>query len=548
MTYRGLGWTLLPATFLVFFYFFPLTRILGTSLFPDSAWHTTGPALRDLSLVGQVLGFTLGQAGLSTLAALAVGLPIAWWLKHPDAPGRRGVQVLLTLPFVMPTVVVGTAFTALLGPAGMVNSLLTHYLGLAEPPVRLLHTLSIIVLAHTFYNTGVIVRIVAGFWSQLDPRLHATARSLGATPFQCLLTVDLPLILPSILSAALLVFLFCFSSFGVILILGGLQFATVEVEIYRQAISFFNLPAAATLSLLQLGVTFGIMVLYTRLQNATSRTMDVVVQSTHFFPMTHPLVVRWSALPVFLVTGVLVSPLLALLIRSVTLGEGPWTLRYYQALLMASSDNAFQASSLDAIGNSVQYGIMTMVMSLVLGVCMAYAVVRTPRRISRWLDPLFLLPLGTSAITLGLGFILSMGPLRTSPWLVPLAHSLIAVPFVFRVFLPSVRRLQESLREVSAVLGATHRRTWWYVDMPLLLPALAVAGVFAFTASLGEFGASLLIARPQYPTMPLIIFRALGQPGLLNLGKALAMSTLLMLVAGATMLLLDRISLTVREF
>lgn len=544
---KGILWALLPASFLACFYFFPLTRIIGTSFFAGDTFGTPGSVLPDLELLRQVLGFTLGQATASTLVALVIGLPIAWWVKHPDAPGRRGVQILLTLPFVMPAVVVGAAFTALVGPAGTINSLLMQLPGITEPPVRLLHTFALILLAHTFYNTGVVVRIVAGFWSQIDPRLHMAARSLGATPLVCLFTIDLPLILPSILSASLLVFLFCFSSFGVILILGGLHFATVEVEIYRQAVSFFNLPAAAMLSLLQLGVTFTAMVVYTRIQSAASRTL-AVVSSHDRFPGTRQSVLRWCALPVYALTGLLVSPLLALLIQSVTLGDSGWTLRYYQALLMQVPDNAFLASPLHAIGNSVRYGILTTLLSLLLGICMAYTVIRAPRRLSRWLDPLFLLPLGTSAVTLGLGFILSMGPLRTSSWLVPIAHSLIAMPFVFRVFLPSVRRLQESLREASAVLGATAVRTWWQIDWPLLLPALAVSGVFAFTSSLGEFGASLLVARPQYPTMPLVIFRALGQPGLLNLGQALAMSTILMLVAGGAMLILDRIPLTIREF
>ncbi len=318
---KALLWALLPVVFLAGFYFFPLVRILGTSLYADSTFGPTGSALPAWALLRQVLGFTLGQATASTLITLVLGLPIAWWIKHPAAPGRRGIQILLTLPFVMPAVVVGSAFTALTGPSGVVNDLLMRLPGITEPPLKLLHTFALILLAHTFYNTGVVVRIVGGFWSQLDPRFHMAARALGATPLTCLLTIDLPLILPGILSASLLVFLFCFSSFGIVLILGGLQFATVEVEIYRQAVSFFNLPAAAMLSLLQLGVTFTVMVVYTRIQRAASRTMEVV-SGNDGDPGTRPALVRWCTVPVCVVTGLLVSPLLALLIQSVTLGDG----------------------------------------------------------------------------------------------------------------------------------------------------------------------------------------------------------------------------------
>jgi thiamine transport system permease protein len=151
-----------------------------------------------------------------------------------------------------------------------------------------------------------------------------------------------------------------------------------------------------------------------------------------------------------------------------------------------------------------------------------------------------LLPLGTSAVTLGFGYIIAMGSLRTSIWLTPIAHTLIAMPFVVRTFLPALRSLDPRLREAAAVLGATPGRVWWEIDAQLLAPAALVSAVFAFAISLGEFGATLLVSRPDYPTMPMVIYRALGQPGLLNYGQALAMSTILMAVTAAAILLIER--------
>ena len=151
-----------------------------------------------------------------------------------------------------------------------------------------------------------------------------------------------------------------------------------------------------------------------------------------------------------------------------------------------------------------------------------------------------MLPLGTSAVTLGLGYILAMGPLRTSLWLVPVAHTLIAAPFVLRTFLPSLRSLDPRLRESAAVLGAGPIRTWFEIDVPMLFRAVLVAATFAFTISLGEFGATLLITRPDVPTMPIVIYRALGRPGVINYGQALAMSTILMVVSAASLLIIER--------
>ena len=160
------------------------------------------------------------------------------------------------------------------------------------------------------------------------------------------------------------------------------------------------------------------------------------------------------------------------------------------------------------------------------------------------LDPLFMLPLGTSAATLGLGYIVALGrpPLNllASPLLIPIAHALLAFPFVVRSLLPALRGLDPRLREAARMLGAGPARVLREVDLPLLFPALLVGAVFAFTVSIGEFGAALLLYRPEYPTVPVVIDRFLGLPGQQNYGQALALSTILMLITGLSFVLLDR--------
>lgn len=175
------------------------------------------------------------------------------------------LRALTTIPFVLPTVVVAVAFAALLGPNGVLNQWAQAWFGFDTPPIHLQQTIWAILIAHVFYNVSIIIRSVGGFWANLNPRLEEAAAVLGAGTWQRLRHVTLPLLLPSILASSLLIFLFCFTSFGVILILGGLRFATLEVEIYRQAGALFNLPAAAILSLIQMLCTFGVMAVYTRL-------------------------------------------------------------------------------------------------------------------------------------------------------------------------------------------------------------------------------------------------------------------------------------------
>ncbi len=125
--------------------------------------------------------------------------------------------------------------------------------------------------------------------------------------------------------------------------------------------------------------------------------------------------------------------------------------------------------------------------------------------------------------------------------LVPLAHTLVAFPFVVRTLLPALRGIPRNLREAATVLGASPWEVWRTVDLPIVGRALLVGAVFAFAVSLGEFGATVFVARPQTPTMPLAIFRFLSQPGALNYGQAMAMSSILMLVTVSGFLSLEKL-------
>jgi thiamine transport system permease protein len=156
-----------------------------------------------------------------------------------------------------------------------------------------------------------------------------------------------------------------------------------------------------------------------------------------------------------------------------------------------------------------------------------------------------MLPLGTSAVTLGLGFIVALNrppfDFRASPLLIPIAHTLVAFPFVIRSLTPSLRSIKPRLRQAAGVLGASPLQVFRAVDLPLVGRALLVAATFAFTISLGEFGATALISRPEYPTVPLMIYRFISQPGAINYGQAMALSTILMVVTAVGLILIERI-------
>ncbi len=527
---------LLPLLFLLIFFFYPLGNILQLSL--------TAEALQELVIrpsFRHVLWFTVWQAALSTGLTLLLGLPAAYLFARYDFRGKSVLRALTTIPFVMPTVVVAAAFRALLGASGPLNQLLMAGFSLESPPLQLDQTLAIILLAHVFYNVTVVVRLVGGFWGNLNPRLVEAAQTLGASPRRAFMEVTLPLLRPSLISASLLIYLFTFTSFGVVLILGGPSFSTIETEIYRQYITFLRPDVAAALSLLQIVFTFGLMSIYARWQQQTAVALDFrPQQSTLRRAATLGEKLALGSMVVGLLLFLL-TPLLALVWQSLVDRDGQLTLAYYQALPTLRRDSIIFVPPLVALRNSLGYALLTVAVAGVLGLLTATLLIR-PSRWRRWLDPLFMLPLGASAVTLGFGYVVTFRWLRTSPLLVLIAHVLVAFPFVVRTLLPVLQGIKPSLHEAAAVLGASPARVWREVDLPIVGRALVVASVFAFTVSMGEFGATSFIVRPNsgYLTIPIAIERFLGQPGALNLGQALAMSTILMLVTAVGFIAIER--------
>jgi thiamine transport system permease protein len=533
---------ILPLAFLALFFFYPLAAVTWKSLAPEGR-----PDLTPFLTIWwqpyflRALWFTLWSATVSTLLTVVIGLPAAYVFARYRFPGKSILQALTTIPFVLPALVVAAAFMALLGPRGWLNSQLVAWLDLSRAPIRLQNTVWLILIAQVFYNTAVIIRIVGGFWANLDPKLAEAARVLGGGRLRVLREITLPLLLPSIASAALLVFLFCFTSFALILILGGARFATLEVEIYRQAVTLFRLPVAAAISLAQLLMTFAVMAVYTRIQARSAVSLNLrSAEETANAPVT----TGQKASVALVVTGLLlflVLPLAVLAADSLANGD---PIRYYRELFVNRVGSVFYVPPGAAIRNSLVFASMTMVAALILGTATAYALVRGRGGLGRLVDPVVLLPLGASAVTLGFGYLLAFGKwpldLRASPVLVPIAHTLVAFPFVVRALLPALRGLKPAWREAAGTMGASPWQVWREVELPIVGRAMVVGAVFAFTVSMGEFGATLLIARPEYPTMPIAIYRLLAQPGQLNYGQALAMSTLLMVVCGIGFLLIER--------
>jgi thiamine transport system permease protein len=508
---------LVPLAFLAVFFFYPVAAIVGRGLSPDGHvdLDPLGQVVTDAAL-RHVVWFTLWQATASTLLTLLVATPGAYVLARYEFPGRRMVRALVTVPFVLPTVVVGSAFVGLLGPGGPLAGL-----GLDQ-------TVWAILVAHVFFNYAVVVRTVGGLWSHLDPRAEEAARMLGAGRARAFREITLPALRPAIAAAAAIVFLFTFTSFGVILILGGSRFSTLETEIYRQTAQLLNLPLAAALTIVQLVAIVVLLLVTGWIEGRRSVALRLrSARETVRRPRTTGARVLLGAnlALMFLLLGV---PLLVLVERSLH-PPGGYGLEFYRALGDVHAGSTLFVPPVDAITNSLRFAATATVLAVVVGGCGAFALAASRRR---GLDTLLSLPLGVSAVTVGFGFLIALDhapfDFRGSSWLIPIAQALVAVPFVVRIVTPVLRAIDPRLREAAATLGASPARVWREVDLPIAARALLVAAGFAFAISLGEFGATVFIVRPDTPTLPVLVFRLLGQPGPLNFGAAMAASVILM--------------------
>ena len=502
----------IPVAFLAVFFVYPLAATVARGL------AQSGPSAFATEETLRIAWFTTWQAALSTALTLVVGLPLAWVVGRFAFRGRTLVLAAVLVPFVLPTLVVATAFVSLL-------------------PDALDQSVWAILLAHTFFNVAVVVRVVGGSWAGLDSTAEAAAAVLGAGPLRRLREVTLPQLASALAAAAALTFLFSFTSFGVIVVLGGSRRATLETEIYNQAARLFDLRTAAVLSLVQLAAVAAIVVVASRLEGRLAgRGRSATAWRTLRRPTGHE---RWLVASVLVASAALLClPVAALVRRSFATANGIG-LDHYRSLGRETS--VLLVKPWEAVGNSLLFATVATGVALAVGGLLALALARIK---PGWLDALVLLPLGGSAVMLGFGFVIAFDEppleLRGSAALVPVAQALVAAPFVFRIVAPALRSVRPELREAAALLGASPSRVRREIDLPLVGRAVGGAAGFAFAIALGEFGATVFVSQADRPTLPVAIFRFLGRPGAENQGAAAALAVVLGLLAATAAVVAER--------
>ncbi len=511
------GWFLVavalpPAAFLAVLYAWPLVTITARGFAGGALADTLGR-----TDTWRAAWFTTWQAFASTALTVLVGMAPAWAVARFTFPGRRLLVSVLAAVFVLPTVVVGAAFVALL-------------------PDSLDRGIWAILGAHVVFNLAVIVRVVGAAWEQLPIGLERAAATLGASPWRTFVHVTLPLLRPAVVSASAIVFLFTFTSYGVIRVLGTAGTRTIEVEVWRRATQLGDTGGAAVLSVLQLLALAALVAVSTRIQRRGAHVLALDPLARRQRPRGRQLWLVALAASAALV--LVLVPLAALVERSLRVGDG-----YGLAAWRSLGSNEIRPGlrlgidPLGALRNSAVTALWATLLALVIGVLAAVAITAL-RRSGRLLDAGLMLPLGTSAVTIGFGMLITFDtpPVdwRAEWWLVPLGQALVAVPFVVRTALGVLRSIDPDLRAAASTLGAPPLRAWASTTLPYLKRPITTAAGLAAAISLGEFGATSFLSRSGSETLPIAIERLLGRTGRLFQAQAFALSAIL---AAATIVL-----------
>jgi thiamine transport system permease protein len=506
-------------------FYWPIAKI--TSLGFSGDWLATLTEPKTL----EVIWFTLWQAAVSTIVTLLIAIPGAYLLYRRSFPGQRLIKALITVPFVLPSIVVAVGFTVFRYVHDFWIEL--GFTFLSDPVYW-------IVAAHVFVNYSIAVRTIGGVWAGLDTEIDEAAELDGAGRVRTLIAISLPQLRPAIFSAAALVFLFSATSFGIVLVLGGGQVQTIETAIYFSATQFLDLEAAAALVFIQTLITAAAFLIGSSLAKGTVGLEQVFEGSRKRRVDKRD----WPALVLTggIVLGLLVMPMLLVLVEAFKVGDG-WGFTNFANLGTRGARDLLNISVLDAAANSLRNMMVAAGIAFVLGTLISWLLVRTKQKL---LDLVFLVPLGVSSVVLGFGFLVSFDatwlPLRSSWLIVPLAQALIALPIVIRLVYPALVSIGKEPIEQASLDGASSWQIWRFVESGMIKGVLLTAAGYAAIISIGEFGASSFLAYGSEGTIPTLLFRLIARPGEQNYGMAMAVSAILIVFVLSLILLLSRYS------
>ena len=529
---------------MVLLFLLPVSSILKEAFYLDgkfSFYHIKEALFSSYTL--SVLFFTLKQALDSTLVSLLLGLPGAFILAKTKIKGKKIINAFCTIPFVLPAIFVVLGFVIFYGNNGVINKLFMSVFSLEEPPFKILYSYKAIILAHAFYNFPIVLILVERYLENLDSRIEMASLTLGASKLKTFIFVTIPRVLPIILSSSFLVFLFCFSSFSIILVLGGgPKFTTMEVEIYQRARTRLDIPSSSAFALISIAVSVILLLIYIYIQKKTKHTeYGGVIYSKKTSKVLMTLAIIYAIAITFFVLGPIISIIVKSFIVPGTRGRADtFSFKWYSILFGFENSTGALKTSTTALISSFSIALLVALLSIPTAAAISYSAVKNKGLQSSLIEILGMLPMAVSSVIIGLGyFIISSIFYKNATMnfiLVVLAHLVISIPFALRSILPEMRKIPLTYAKASRSLGASKMKTFFLIELPMLKSALLSGAVFSFALSMGEINATLTLSSGKITTLPIVMYRLIGS---YQYNAAAAIGTILIITCLLVFILSD---------
>ncbi len=546
-------------SFLLAFFYLPIVKIFRYA-FIEGTDLSFGQfsSIFSSSLNLSALTFSLLQAILSGLLCFGLGFPISFFMAKYTFPGRKILLNIITVPFVLPSIVVLLGFIIVYGEHGWVNTAWFFLTGNSVPLVKIFGSFEGILLAHVFYNISVVIRMLIPAWENIDYEQVEIAKSLGANSASIFFKVILPQIANHIISSILLIFTYCFNSFAIVLYLGEVRFQTLEVRVYRLITSSLDFSAGASLALLQLFINAGVIILYLTFEK---KTRQMARGKTISFPKSflkydrshwkHNLFLGFLILHTVIVILFSILPIFAIVITSLIPYADSISIFWgYSQLFSFEHHSLLGTSPLRVIINSILFAILTMILTLVFSLMIVFLLRNRKQKLNNYqvsrteslISFLIIIPMATSSITLAIGLFLQFHStllFTDAVWvIIIMAHVLISIPFTTRSILASYNRIDLDLLNIAATLGSSRMQIFRKIELPLIKNGLIVGCIFSFAISLGEFGATNFLSRSEYGTLSISISKLLSSR---TLQLPASMASILILITVSCFFIIHKI-------
>ncbi|UTD06142.1 iron ABC transporter permease [Treponema denticola] len=501
------GCLVLPLGGLIFFlvllsFFLPLILSfvpLFSSRFDFS--HITGvKSSFDFSQIFRIAAFTVSQAFFSAALACTVGFAAAYFCARKNFRGRKFLMALSSVPLCVPAIIVALSFIIFFGNNGILNSFLKSLLNQDEPPVNFVFSMTGVIIIHGFYNFPLAMKTISQVWERLSEDEPNAALLLGASKFRIFKTITFPALLNSIAVSFLLIFLFCFFSFIIILLFGGIALTTLEVELYKAARTKLDMNLAAKIALTEISAALILILIYSNLQK------KMMVQNENLKGIREKSAIKgfgqkiFFSFTIFIIILFLIAPLFSIFLHSTY--NVNYTSIFNKFFYFKAWKNIFLSRTFwTALWTSIKIGVLTALVSLIASLFFAYITVFYNRR-KIYAVPY--LPLAVSSVMLGFGWLL-LKPNGTELILI-FAQSSLAWPFAWTQIQTSLLRIPQNIINAAVLLSPDKKTAFFKVIVPLCKKGIFSALAFVFAISAGDASLPIVLNIPRFNNLALLIF------------------------------------------